>query len=219
MLCVVQLLDGRSITAHVGVAVSACRVGIGDLYTLDNHLEWTLSVIGLATSPIDCTLLLAWVTCGPHTERDASWCLRVVLATDSIRFVKCANYLIVDKPGEGVGSPVPLVGDEVILVIVGGTDGGAIPCRCVALAEVVRLDRSGVMTKSFPVNFVKIVRHQNDAGDDTEALRHLGLNLNSAEVDVKVCLNKRSIGAFRDDELSTIGCEVEVGSNRGVPVY
>lgn len=38
-------------------------------------------------------------------------------------------------------------------------------------------------------------------------------------MDVKVCLDERSIGAFGDDELCAIGCKVQIRSDCGVPVY
>lgn len=159
MLRVVELLDRRGIAAHVGVVIGACGIGVGDTNALDYHLEGPLSVVGLTASPIYCALLLAGIAGGPHTKGDASWRLRIVLAGDSIFFVQGAHNLVVDEPGKGVRSPVPLIGDKVVLVVIGGTDSRAIPCRGVTLSEVIRLDRGGVMAQSFPIDLIKIVGH------------------------------------------------------------
>ncbi len=82
----------------------------------------------------------------------------------------------------------------------------------VALAEVVGLDLGGVTAKPLPVDLVKVVGLEDEAGDNTLAEGGLNRNVDLAEEDILVGTDRGSIGLLVDGEDSTVVGVVDRGA-------
>jgi hypothetical protein len=192
-----------------------------DGHVLNIHDEWSIIPVSLTTGPLNGACGFSGGTSIPVTELDLHWSLRVVLAVQSIAVVELADSNVVDGPDDTLGSPVDSVKMPAVLgsgdVIVNSTIiGGG-----VALAEVVGLDRSGVTTKpflqsksediqisnarkSYPVNFIKVVRFHNNTANDTGAVGSFHVDFDLAKEDVVSAGDGWGLTLRLHDELGSI---------------
>ena len=96
------------------------------------------------------------------------------------------------------------------VVVVSGLRGrngivdGAIIGSGVALSKVVGLNMSSVATQEFPIDFIKIIRFENDAANNTLASCCLHDDGNDTEEDVKIGLDGWRVTATVDNEFAAL---------------
>ena len=125
------------------------------------------------------------------------------MPTVGIAVVESAHRGVIDEPGKGFGGPVECIPVDLLNAGDIGHDHAVVYGR-VALAKVVHLGMSGVVTNKLPVNFVEIVGLQNDGRDDTSAASSLHGNLNKTVVEVTIALNGGRITSLLDTENNTL---------------
>jgi hypothetical protein len=195
-------LDAVGRTTVVAVGVRRTGVGVGDLDRLQVHGERSSAVIGLATSPLNGTRSVGWVTTSPDTDTETHGSLREVVA--SLGSSQGTNNASVNQPLDAVPLPVDSVGVESRL---GGADtdiGSTVVATSVAFAEVVGFDLSGVTAESFPVDLVQVIGLEHNRADNTRTGSSLQCHLGRTEKEVCRGLDRRSIALLGDGEPGTV---------------
>ena len=139
-------------------------------------------------------------------------CIYLAVKCDSISVLELTDNSTIDKPLQSLGSPVERVcvpgllrGGDVVLdhAIVGSS---------VALAEEVGLDLVVEATQELPVNLVENIALEDDGADNALARSGLHGDVDTAEEEVEVGLESRSLALLRDVEL----CALVVVGDGGV---
>lgn len=172
----------------VDVSVGTLDLGVGRRIVASNRdvLKSNVKVTGvgdiggvpvdLTTSPVDGTLGVGSQSTGPDGDLDEGGSLGVVVglggSVEGILLVEDTADLAVDGPGDGVLSPVNLVGVEVLV----GVREGNVSGLCVVqglLPVVVGLGGFEERTNKLVINFITDARHEDERRDDTLGSRGL----------------------------------------------
>lgn len=143
------------------------------------------------------------IAASPRANLDHHRGLRVLVGIGS-RWSENANSLAIDGPHNLFSSPVDRVGVEAVLVSRVVMKSATIVAAGVPLAKVVGLHLGILDSKPFPVNFVQVIGLHHGAADDSTSRGRFDLEIDSAEHDVPVGLDQRSVALLGNGEGCTI---------------
>jgi hypothetical protein len=173
--------------------------------------ERSAGEVGVTTSPLDSTLGSILAASNPGSELDLHGSLGEASTVLGIGVVQGADQVAINVPLDVLAGPVDGVGVEVILGVADGVVGTTVIGGGISLAEVVGLDLGGITTEPLPVNLVKIVGLEDEAGNNTLTSAGLQGDVNLAEEDPLVGLDGGSLGLLADAEDSTLSVIVGDG--------
>jgi hypothetical protein len=212
-------LDGLPVAGLVTVDVllDALRGGaratgvVDDGDALVDGVEGSVVHVGGALGPLDGTLGLALAATAPGAHLDLHGGLGE-LGGANLLVGQDAHDLVVDVPGDGLGGVLHRVLVDRGHGVGDGVESTTVEDGVVALVEVVGLDLGVITANPLEVDLVKVVRLEDQAGDDTATGGSLELDIDTAEEDVLVGGDGRGVGGLLDAEDGATLIVLELGA-------
>lgn len=209
-------LDALPTTGLVAVFILAARGEVGYASTSHVHGVGTLLVVGQSARPFNCAVCVGGVSTGPDTDSDVHGRLREVLSVVRIFVKEGADKASVNVPFDLLSCPERGIIMEVLLRLIDRIVDGAIVGRGVALSKVICLGVGIIGAHEFPVNFVEIVRFEDDAADDSLTRGGFQPDLHDAKEEVELGLDRGRLASHGDGHSGAIGSILD-GASSGVP--
>ena len=121
----------------------------------------------------------------------------------------------IDEPDEAIGRPVECKGVRGGLRASNIVGYHTVVRRRVAFTEVVGLDVGRGRAEEFPIDFIQVVRFEDNRANNALSRGRLHLDFNVAEEEIAVGLDCWSITALVDCKLSTVGIIGEGACSNG----
>lgn len=157
---------------------------VDNLEALVVPVRGSVREVGKTTSPLDGALGSILTTGNPGTELDLHGGLRITSAALNTGVLERADDLAVNDPVELLRGPLDGVGVESANGVGDGRESTAVVRLGAALAEVVVLDLGIIPAEPLPIDLIKVVRLEHEAGDDTGTWGSPQNNIDLAEEDV-----------------------------------